>query len=443
LGTSVAAGPDFTGDGVPDLVFGAYTADGETEAGARLIDAGRIQFVSGGNIGTSGSSLLSSFYGKEHGAYLGQSAAVIGDVNGDGLSEILVGAPNANEGFQQAGKVYLIAGRSSWDDSPVMELASWRGLSELSEFGKRVAPAGDLNGDGLADFLMTGEIKHLVSGSERYREGTVFLVYGRSEGWTLDEFADSADASFTGERTDEAAGLALASGSDLNGDGHADLVIGAPYGASGKRGRFYAIAGSATPPTEASALDDTIPHADGEYAYDTFAWSLATGDLNGDGIADLAVGAPLSNTPYSNAGAVYLFAGGADFFVADPEPFAIIRGDWDDMELGTGLASGGDFNADGAQDLVVGAVKTYRGLATKSGKYYLINGRTSGWEWESSISSATIGIHGVSTNDFFGTTAAFMDLNGDERSELVMGSGLADLDDDADLGAVYLFWGQP
>ena len=124
--------------------------------------------------------------------------------------------------------------------------------------------------------------------------------------------------------------------------------MGAPYAASSK-GRVYAWSGS--PHLAANSVSDAPVQLDGDASYDAFGWSMTTGDLNGDGLDDLVVGAPLSDRAWDNAGAVSIYMGAPDFFEGTPTPQTVFVGEVDDHQLGTGLLVHSDINGDGQSDL--------------------------------------------------------------------------------------------
>jgi hypothetical protein len=438
FGYALDAGQDVDGDGREDLIVGAPLED---VAGAKstLADAGTTTLISGGALDSGTNGTLAVLPGQNAGDYSGTSVALLGDTNGDGLSEILVGARGSDEAGEEAGSAHLYLGSSAgWEGaSPHVILTGERAWSKA---GTTVAATGDANGDGLADFLINGELRRVDpdSGNESYDAGRVYLLFGRTSTWDTTASLADADVAWSGESAGHAAGLGLARGGDIDGDGYTDPAIGAPYAASYK-GRVYVIPGG--PELTSSSLAEAPVQIDGEAAYDAFGWSLTTGDLNGDGLAELIVGAPLSDRGWDTGGAVMVYLGAPDFFEGTPVVHTIFNGEFDDHQLGTGLVAHADLTADGHPDLLMGAVSAWRGLVTKGGRMALASGPISDWPAEVDMGAVDIQLHGESVKDYLGRAAASADLDGDGLSDLVVGSGYTN-SYGYDSGSIYLFWGE-
>ncbi|MDG1478024.1 MAG: FG-GAP repeat protein [Myxococcota bacterium] len=417
------SGGDLDGDGYDEIVAGSLSWDGES-----LSDNGRAVIFSGGQL-SSDDTVLGEITGANHGDYLGSAVAFIPDATGDGLAELLIGANGVDDGeLGEVGAALLI----SADLTPIATLLGERAYARA---GSSLSGA-DLDGDGLAELLIAGELKENVDDNESYAIGRVYVVSGRTDASWPSALAD-ADASLSGEDDDDGAGVGIA-GADLDGDGYPDLIVGAPY--AGYTGRVYVYPGGAGFSGDLSLADAPIQISGGA-SYDAFGWAVTGGDLTGDGAAELVVGAPLDNVTWGDEGSVTLYGGGADFFETTPAALTTIAGEKDDFQLGTGLDATGDVSGDGINDLLMGGVSAYSGLATKSGRSYLLHGRADGWSEITNAAQSDALLFGAATKDYVGRANAAGDVNGDGTADVVVGSGYANLQGYYDVGQLYLFFG--
>ena len=436
FGYVLDGGADLDGDGRDDVVVGAPTWDSGS-----TVDGGRASIISGGSLDDGEGGVAASLQGTADGDFAGTSLAIVGDVNGDGIADLLVGARGADAGGEESGEAQLLMGRTDGFEADLLSAdASWVGSEAYSRVGTTVGGGGDLDGDGLADLLVPAELStyDVEDEDEDMGAGAVHVVLGSAAGFGLGTDIADSDARFAGESDGDGAGLAVAS-ADLDGDGYAEIIVGAPYAGS-KRGQVYVIAGSAAAPASASLSEATLV-LQGDSAYDAYGWSLATGDVTGDGLADLAIGAPLNDASWSTAGLVVLVEGSTELMDGTPSPRATWLGEFDDTQLGMGLALGRDISGDGVGDLVMGAVSTYAGLTTKSGRTYVVHG---GSDWPSeavSADTADVMVHGGATKDYLGRANTVADLDNDGTSDLVIASGYVNTSTGYDAGKVYLFWG--
>ncbi len=438
LGHAVATGGDLDGDGIPDVVLAATLYDGATG-----VDAGRITILSGRAIvdgagGALGLGAIATLEGQSAGASLGSAVAFVGDTDGDGIAELLVGARGTEStDMPGQGSAVLISGAAGSVDAPanLTAVARFTGERAWSRAGSVVAGPGDVDGDGLADLLIAGEMRDAELGDDLQGPGRVSLMLGRTGGFAAETALVDADAAWTGQGATDSAGNAL-TGGDLNNDGYADVVIGAPY-AVGSRGRVYILPGGSSP--TGGTLADAAQFLDGAHGGDAFGWSAVVGDLTGDGTADLAVGAPLADDPFGSVGAVSIYAGGDSDLVFGTAPVATVRGHWDDQQLGTGLSIGQPFGP-GQPVLAMGAVNALHGLQTHAGRLFLLRGGPD-LTGDHLASDLDLQVHGAAAKDYLGRASAFADLNGDGMDELLIGSAYTNTDGRYDLGTMWMIWG--
>ena len=184
-------------------------------------------------------------------------------------------------------------------------------------------------------------------------------------------------------------------------------------------------------------MDDVSSHlVDGSAPGDAFGWSIAVGEVTGDDVADLVVGAPLHDAPWNAEGQVSIYEGGT----AMESAFARITGEFDDHQLGTGLIAGADLDGDGQGDVLVGAVAAWHELRPKSGRSYVLSG---GAELATITDLSLVPqIHAKRAKDYLGRAAAVSDVDSDGRADLLVSSAYANPDGQTDAGSAWLFFGQ-
>ncbi len=369
LGFVVASG-DVNGDRIDDILVGARFASGPD--GSRN-NAGEAYVVFGspdlsGTVDTALDEQDFAVLGAKGGDYLGYALAA-GDVNGDGVDDIIVAAPGADgptNNRSNGGEVYLVFGSPTLSGA-VDTALSQQGFTILGakeeDFLANFAASGDINGDRIDDILLG---THLAGGpdGQRPEAGVAYAIFGSPElKGTLDLASGKGFLTVWGADASDGLGFVLTA-ADVNGDGRDDLIISArnadgPDNSRNNCGEVYLIFGSAKLP---STMDIAEEKQDvtliGSNPNDIFGHSLASGDVNGDGLADVLVGAPAANSR-EKAGEVLVFLGSdqwpATVDAALGQHEMTILGAEPEDELGFSLASG-DVNGDGRDDIIGGAL---------------------------------------------------------------------------------------
>ena len=387
-----------------------------------------------------------------------------GDFNGDGFQDLLAGAPFADgpdNSREDAGEAYVIFGGAKL--APVISLADGGhaltiyGAAEGDSLGFSVLGA-DVNGDGIDDVIV-GAPGVTAGEDPRTDQGQVYVLLGsRDLGGSLDIASAPQSVTVTGAEGFSRLGHATASG-DVNGDGTADLILGAPFAGrepntppGGPRtavGEVYVVLGGASLPHSVSIVtgqqDLTLA---GRKPFGQFGVAVAAGDVNADGIDDIIVSAPQADEPDGSrqaAGAVYVFFGAEEMSdkLTVGEEDILVTGLAGGDNLGTPLAAA-DFNGDGADDLIAGAQRASGGeVGSASGAVVLIFGES---DLPESIDLAEPGqalsIFGSGRAQLLPTSLAASDLNGDGAADLVLGSVQAETPQERpQAGLVYVVLG--
>jgi hypothetical protein len=411
----VAAAGDVNGDGYADFLVGAPSlADPSYE--------GRAFLFLGSPSGPSTTPSW-SFDCNQAGARCARSLSGAGDVNGDGYDDVLIGAPAYDNGQADEGRAFLFLGSASG----LLPTFAWsqEGNQAGAAFGQ-VSRAGDVNGDGFDDVLVTAEDYN----AGNVEEGKAFLYFGSPSGPSL-------FPSWTWETNQGFATLLAGGVGDVNGDGFDDIAMGSPlydFGQAQEGKVFLFLGGSSGP--------GTVPFwtAEGNLP-DAYFGTLATraGDVNADGYDDILIVSERYHNPNFNEGAAFVWVGGPSGKIQLGISGTPSNADWraegdqtySSLQWG---GSAGDFDTDGFDDVVVGMPYFEVGAQTV-GRILVYRGTASGISLVPSWSA-----DGPASSEFGWTVGGVGDVNGDSAPDILVGAETLTVSQGHEGGA-FLFFG--
>jgi hypothetical protein len=461
---------DINGDGVDDYAIGSSASDlGGLNTGSLYVFFGRADGIYGDlvdgrrviDIANFGESSGFVVVGDTNDDRLGTSAASLGDINGDGINDLIVGAQNGDDVASNAGEAYVMYGRADGSFGTVFngrQTIDTTSLSPSQGFilqgvraqgvataGSGVSNAGDMNGDGIDDIIVgsSGQLLNTWSGAS-----AAYVIYGKSDGsygatvsgrqvLRLANLTASEGFSITADAVGDGVGYSVASAGDVNGDGLDDLVIGAPGNDVGGStagaayvifGRADGTYGSLISGQRVLGLPTLAPTAGfvvyGDATQDWFGTAVSSaGDINGDGVDDLLIGAPRGDDVASNSGEAYVIFGQADGTFGtiaggrqvidttslSPKNGFVIQGAAFGGSMGQSVSAIGDLNGDGFDDLTVAAPGEVGG----KGAVYVIYGRED-------FTTGSVNI-GSTNDDVIAGTSQSDQLAGGDGNDTIIG----------------------
>ncbi|MCB9210729.1 MAG: FG-GAP repeat protein [Ignavibacteriales bacterium] len=405
FGISVSTAGDVNGDGYSDVIVGAYEYDnGETNEGRAFVYHGSANGLSQTANWTAESNQAS--------AYFGVSVSTAGDVNGDGYSDVIVGANFYENGETNEGRAFVYHGSASG----LSQTANWSAESNNtgSGYGGCVTTAGDVNGDGYSDIIIGAS--YYNNGQNNFGAGAVFIYFGFSDG--LSEYSNWAKVI----NQDEAYfGCSVSTAGDVNGDGFSDVIIGAYGYDHGQTDEGAAFVFYGSNDGLASVADWSV---EGNQSNAYFGKSVSTaGDINGDGYGDVIIGASNYTLLQINSGAAFVYYGSSSGLLTIAEWYA--NGTYSSDEFGKNVSIAGDVNGDGYSDIII----------ADRNEVFVYHGSSAGL-----ATSANRIITGEPGSKFGFSISTAGDVNGDGYSDVIIGAtGYSNIQNNA--GAAFVYYG--
>ncbi|WP_442938967.1 beta strand repeat-containing protein [Nostoc sp.] len=449
-GYSISSAGDVNSDGIDDLIIGAPFASPNGDS------SGQSYVVFGKSTGFNGTLNPSNLNGAngfvingiKSGDILGYSISSAGDVNSDGIDDLIIGAPGATPNGYRSGQTYVVFGKSTgW--SATLNLSNLNGangftingIGAYDELGSSVSSAGDVNSDGIEDLIIGApDASAYFTVSEKS-----YVVFGKSTGWSatlnLSNLNGANGFAINTINADDRLGSSVSSAGDVNSDGIDDLIIGAPFADPNNSytysGQSYVVFGKSTGfnrTLNLSNLNGANGFAiNGINANDKSGYSVSSaGDVNSDGIDDLIIGTFDAGT--NGSGQSYVVFGKSTGWSATLNLSNLngangftINGINANDKSGYSISSAGDVNSDGIDDLIIGAPFASPNGNIWTGQSYVVFGKSTGWSATLNLSNLNgangFAINGIKSDDISGTSVSSAgDVNSDGIDDLIIGA---------------------
>ncbi len=441
FGDSVACAGDFNGDGLDDVIVGNPVHDG----GARFSGSAYVFF--GGRDGPINNPDMNAdvvLHGAGEADSFGISVAGVGDFNGDGLQDIVIGAPGDDDNGPSSGSAFVFFGRDVV--SPIVLFADTdadiviRG-DQGSQLGNSVASAGDFDGDGKDD-LIVGGWDYFLDGVCR---NDVHLIFGRDlDSQLFLDASSDADVVLSAGACNDGFGISVSTAGDFNADGRDDVIVGA-FTSQGRGSAYVYFGGRTGTITDPELQADVVLHGDGSgLGFGEFGISVSSaGDFNGDGFDDVIIGDSFYFVG-AGVGGAFVFLGGETGILDTSDAALVVSTQGVSDFLGLSVAGAGDFDGDGLDDVIIGAAgdNCADDCVLIPGAAFLFRGGRSG-SIDDPVTGADVVFLGQDLEDFFGgSVASAGNFGGDAAADVIIGATGDNNVAAVSSGSAFLFFGQ-
>ena len=458
-GRAITTG-DFNDDGKTDIAIGAALAstNGSSSGAVYIAYGSDTPFTSDFELSSIDSLTGFTVKSIDQNDQIGSSLAT-GDINGDGIDDLIIGSTNAGAGSATGpGHVYIIFGKNTTysDAFSLSALDGTNGFKLTGEingnrFGQAVA-AGDVNNDGYDDILI-GAINYNDVNGIYNADGAVYLFYGKSSGFSSSSSIANEMDNSRASRFKERASLKLGSQieiKDINNDNYEDIIIGAENSSrnGGASGSVFVVYGTNTIFSSTENIETIVSNGEGliikgASSSNRIGTSVSSGDVNNDGINDILFGAATLNKAYVVYGKSNLPSTIEMSAFADSIGFTI-ESDIAGQRIGYSIASG-DLNGDSIDDVLIGAY--YSDInGTDTGTSYIVFGKKSSFDEGINLTNLKaqegIVIYGINNYDRIGEKVAVGDVNNDGKADALIGSSGSDPNGSSS-GAVFAYFNSP